>query len=101
SLAGSEHARAALAAYETERLPKTAEIVRNNRSGGPEGVIDEVERRAPAGFAHIDDVLSRAEREAIVRGYAQLAGFAKEQVNRGPRPAPLSEKRRTARRASR
>jgi hypothetical protein len=57
--------------------------VRNNRKGGPEGVIDEVERRAPDGFDHIDDVLTHAEREAIVKGYAQLAGFAKEQVNRG------------------
>jgi len=102
-LAGSEHARVALAAYEAERLPKTAEIVRNNRSGGPEGVIDEVERRAPEGFAHIDDVLSRAEREAIVKGYAQLAGFAKEQVNRGPSPslAPPSKKRRPRPSASR
>ncbi|MBO0742559.1 MAG: flavin-dependent oxidoreductase [Hyphomicrobiaceae bacterium] len=101
SLAGSEHARSALAAYEAERLPKTAEIVRNNRRGGPEGVIDEVERRAPDGFSRIDDVLSRAEREAIVKGYAQLAGFAKEQVNRGPSLAPLSKERRTGRRASR
>jgi hypothetical protein len=79
----SEHARAALAAYERERLPKTAEIVRNNRTGGPEGVIDEVERLAPDGFEDIDDVLSHAEREAIVKGYAQLAGYAREQVNRG------------------
>jgi len=82
-LASSEHARSALAAYEADRLPKTAEIVRNNRKGGPEGVIDEVERRAPDGFEDIDKVLSHAEREAIVKGYAQLAGFAKEQVNRG------------------
>jgi 2-polyprenyl-6-methoxyphenol hydroxylase-like FAD-dependent oxidoreductase len=100
-LAGSDHARVALAAYEAERLPKTAEIVRNNRSGGPEGVIDEVERRAPDGFAHIDDVLNRAEREAIVKGYAQLAGFAKEQVNRSPSAAPLSTQRRTRRKAAR
>ena len=75
----------ALAAYEADRLPKTAEIVRNNRKGGPEGVIDEVERRAPDGFDDIDDVLSHAQREAIVKGYAQLAGFAKEQVNRDAR----------------
>ena len=47
--------------------------MRNNRKGGPEGVIDEVERRAPDGFADIDDVLSHAQREAIVKGYAQLA----------------------------
>jgi 2-polyprenyl-6-methoxyphenol hydroxylase-like FAD-dependent oxidoreductase len=82
ALVSAEHGRAALTAYEAERLPKTAEIVRTNRQGGPEGVIDEVERRAPDGFSDIDQVLSRAEREAIVKGYAQLAGFAKEQVNR-------------------
>ena len=84
-LASCEHPRQALAAYEADRLPKTAEIVRNNRKGGPEGVIDEVERRAPNGFADIDDVLSHAQREAIVKGYAQLAGFAREQVNRASR----------------
>src|SRR4029077_15896722 len=70
-LVSGEHARAALAAYERDRLPKTAEIVRNNRLGGPEGVIDEVERRAPDGFRDIDEVLSHAKRAAIVKGYAQ------------------------------
>src|SRR5262249_29850768 len=83
ALVASEHPRAALVAYEADRLPKTAEIVRNNREGGPEGVIDAVERRAPNGFHEIDDVLSYGEREAIVKGYAQLAGFARDQVNRG------------------
>jgi 2-polyprenyl-6-methoxyphenol hydroxylase-like FAD-dependent oxidoreductase len=82
ALVAAEHPRHALAAYEAARLPVTAEVVRNNRRGGPEGVIDEVERRAPDGFDDIDAVLSRADREAIVKGYAQLAGFATEQVNR-------------------
>ena len=36
----SEHPRQALVAYEQQRLPMTAEIVRSNRRGGPEGVID-------------------------------------------------------------
>ena len=89
-LVSAEHGRAALAAYEAQRLPTTAEIVRNNRRGGPEGVIDEVERRAPDGFSDIEDVLSHAKREAIVKGYAQLAGFAKDQVNRSRR-APSSK----------
>jgi 2-polyprenyl-6-methoxyphenol hydroxylase-like FAD-dependent oxidoreductase len=80
ALAGAEHPMAALHAYEVERLPKTAEIVRSNRKGGPEGVIDAVEERAPDGFDDIEKVLPYAEREAIVRGYAQKAGFAKEQV---------------------
>jgi len=89
-LVACEHPRQALAAYEADRLPKTAEIVRNNRKGGPEGVMDEVERRAPDGFDDVDDVLSYAEREAIVKGYAPLAGFAKEQMNRAGGVSPTS-----------
>ncbi len=50
--------------------------VRSNRRGGPEGVIDAVEQLAPDGFTDIDKVLSYAQREAIVRGYASKAGFA-------------------------
>lgn len=75
-LARSEHPREALYRYELERLPKTAEVVRTNRIGGPERVIDEVEKRSPAGFDDVDKVLSFAEREAIVKGYAKMAGFA-------------------------
>jgi len=72
----------ALWLYEQNRLPATAEIVRMNRRGGPEGVIDAVEARAPDGFSNIDDVLSFEQRKAIVRGYASAAGFAREQVNK-------------------
>jgi 2-polyprenyl-6-methoxyphenol hydroxylase-like FAD-dependent oxidoreductase len=81
-LARAEHPYQALAAYEADRLPKTAEIVALNRKGGPERVIDEVEKLAPAGFTDIDRVLSHDERKAIVRGYAGTAGFALTQVNR-------------------
>ncbi len=81
-LADAEHPAHALWAYEQERLPPTAQIVRMNRSGGPEGVIDAVEARAPDGFSDIDAVLSHEERKGIVRGYAASAGFAREQVNR-------------------
>jgi 2-polyprenyl-6-methoxyphenol hydroxylase-like FAD-dependent oxidoreductase len=72
----------ALAAYDAERRPLTAEIVLNNRKGGPERVIDVLEERAPDGFTDVNAVASHAEREAIVRGYAAMAGFAREQVNR-------------------
>jgi 2-polyprenyl-6-methoxyphenol hydroxylase-like FAD-dependent oxidoreductase len=70
-------AEQALAAYEAERLPKTAEIVRLNRSGGPERVVDVVSARAPNGFDRLEDVISREELAAIAGGYAQTAGFAK------------------------
>ena len=77
-----EHPVHALWVYEQTRLPMTAEIVRMNRRGGPEGVIDAVEARAPDGFSNIDDVLSFEQRKAIVRGYASAAGYAHEQVNK-------------------
>ncbi len=72
----------AFTAYDDERRPATAKIVESNRKGGPEGVIDMIEARAPDGFDDIDRIASHAEREAVVRGYASMAGFAREQVNR-------------------
>ena len=80
-LTGGGRVVAALAAYDAERRPMTADIVLNNRKGGPERVIDVLEERAPDGFTDVDAVASHAEREAIVRGYASMAGFAREQVN--------------------
>jgi 5-methylphenazine-1-carboxylate 1-monooxygenase len=90
-LIDAEHPAHALWLYEQARLPATAEIVRSNRRGGPEGVIDAVEARAPDGFADINEVLTFEQRKAIVGGYAAKAGFAQEQVNRAlpadvPRP---------------
>jgi 2-polyprenyl-6-methoxyphenol hydroxylase-like FAD-dependent oxidoreductase len=86
-LSSADHPVAALWAYEQERLPMTAQIVRMNRKGGPEGVIDVVEELAPNGFNHIDEVLSHDQRMAIVRGYASTAGFSKEQVNKAAKAA--------------
>ncbi len=67
----------ALAAYEADRLPKTREIVRLNRMGGPERVVDVVSALAPDGFARLEDVISREELAVIAGGYATTAGFAK------------------------
>lgn len=81
-LADEASVEAALKTYEAERLPMTASIVNQNRSGGPERVIDLVEERAPDGFASLDAVASPDELEAVVRGYQTMAGFSKEAVNR-------------------
>jgi 2-polyprenyl-6-methoxyphenol hydroxylase-like FAD-dependent oxidoreductase len=72
----------ALRAYQEERLPATSEVVLRNRVGGPESVIDEVERRAPEGFDRLDDVIDAAELDAVLTGYAAASGALREQVNR-------------------
>jgi 5-methylphenazine-1-carboxylate 1-monooxygenase len=80
-LAETKDVVTALKTYEAERLSATAQIVQDNRVGGPERVIDVVEQRAPDGFASLDQVASRAELEAIVKGYSRMAGFDQAQVN--------------------
>lgn len=72
ALLAEHEAPAALAAYEAERLPKTAEIVRSNRRGGPERIVDVVSERAPDGFTRLEDVIAREELAAIAGGYAQI-----------------------------
>lgn len=89
-LRSAEHPCQALWEYERERLPMTAQIAQSNRAGGPEGVIDAVEARAPDGFDNIEAVLTYEQRKAIVRGYAAKAGFAKEQVNKQPLGPPAN-----------
>jgi 2-polyprenyl-6-methoxyphenol hydroxylase-like FAD-dependent oxidoreductase len=80
-LAETREVVTALQLYEAARLSVTAKIVQDNRSGGPERVIDVVEERAPHGFANLDEVASQAELEAIVKGYSKMAGFDQTQVN--------------------
>ncbi|MFN5042362.1 MAG: flavin-dependent oxidoreductase [Bradyrhizobium sp.] len=81
-LARSEHPRQALAAYERQRLPMTADIVASNRRGGPEGVIDAVEQLAPQGFTDVDTILNYEARAGIVRGYPAQARVAPPGVGR-------------------
>ena len=45
-------------------------------------MIDTIEARALGGFADIETVASDAESEAIMRGYAVMAGYARDQVDR-------------------
>lgn len=71
-LAGGGDVVAALEAYDAVRRPATAAIVAANRKGGPEGVIDFVEDRAPAGYNDVHDVATAEELRAIVGDYEKL-----------------------------
>lgn len=70
----------AIRCYEIERVPVTSALVRSNREGGPERVVDVVSERAPNGFDKLEDVISQEELIAISKGYAQMAGFSLKQA---------------------
>lgn len=72
---------AAFAAYEAERLPPTAAIVKANRGNGPEQVMQLAEERAPDGFDDIEDVVPLTERQEIANRYKQVAGFNRDALN--------------------
>jgi hypothetical protein len=59
---------------------------------GPERVIDLVAARAPDGFAHLEEVISRAELEGIAGQYRKVAGFERERpAAPDPQPSSVSE----------
>lgn len=68
---------AGLRAYEADRLPKTAEVVRANRRAGPEQVLDIADARLSSPDDRIEDLISPAEVEAVAARYRQVAGFRK------------------------
>jgi 2-polyprenyl-6-methoxyphenol hydroxylase-like FAD-dependent oxidoreductase len=65
----------AFARYEAERLPRAAAIVHMNRQRGIDQILEIVEQRAPDGFERLDDVLPRAELDAIVDRYRQATSM--------------------------
>ncbi|MBV6303763.1 flavin-dependent oxidoreductase [Candidimonas humi] len=71
----------ALREYEAERIPPTTGIVLRNRLNGPEQVMQLAHQRAPQGFAHVHDVISREELEATAMRYKRLAGFDPERLH--------------------
>ncbi|MBL8689330.1 MAG: flavin-dependent oxidoreductase [Rhodospirillaceae bacterium] len=74
----------ALAAYESERRPKTSGIVLANRRNGPEQVMQIVEERAPGGFSELNAIISHDELAGIASTYKKLAGFDPAILNAEP-----------------
>jgi len=83
-LASQPMVEAAVAGYDARRRPPTAAVVQSNRRAGPHRCQDLVEQRAPDGFAHLADVVSRQELEQIAADYKRVAGFEVESLNSRP-----------------
>jgi 2-polyprenyl-6-methoxyphenol hydroxylase-like FAD-dependent oxidoreductase len=75
---------AGLAAYEELRRPATAAIVRANRAFPSDRVVNLVARRAPRGFAAIEDVLSEAELTEIGAAFRSTTGTDARELNARP-----------------
>jgi 2-polyprenyl-6-methoxyphenol hydroxylase-like FAD-dependent oxidoreductase len=72
---------AALLAYETVRLPFTAEVVRMNRKNPPDAILREAfERTGDKPFDRVEDVISREELVALSEGYKRVAGFDRQSL---------------------
>jgi 2-polyprenyl-6-methoxyphenol hydroxylase-like FAD-dependent oxidoreductase len=75
-LAREEDPGRALKAYESNRLPATAAVVRMNRLSPPDAIIREVhERTGDQPFERIEDVISPAELTNLLERYKRVAGY--------------------------
>ena len=81
---------AALARYEDARRPAMTALLAATRATGPERVMQLARERAPHGFADIDEVIPRAERERIAADYKTAAGFLPEILNERPSLTPAA-----------
>ncbi|RUP37246.1 flavin-dependent oxidoreductase [uncultured Gordonia sp.] len=66
---------AALTEYEQARRPLTTALLAKTRQTGPERIMALARERAPQGFTHVHDVISREELEEIAADYKRAAGF--------------------------
>ncbi len=76
-LARERDARAALKAYEHERLPATARVVRTNREHPPDFInirVEELVGDRP--FEKLEDYISQDELRALSDNYKRIAGFS-------------------------
>jgi 2-polyprenyl-6-methoxyphenol hydroxylase-like FAD-dependent oxidoreductase len=70
---------AALTRYETLRLPPTTQVVLTNRRNPPDAILREIyERTGDRPFISIDDVIPKAELQAMSDRYKTVAGYDKK-----------------------
>ena len=76
---------AALESYDRERVEATGKVVLTNRSTPPDSILRVVfERSGGRPFSRIDDVVPRAELQAISDNYKRVAGYDPAQLKSRP-----------------
>jgi len=82
----------ALTAYDDQLCSKISDVVLRNRSAGPFGLLDLLDKRCGGVFDNIQEVLPDKERYEFMAQYKQAAGFAMEQLNDAPPTIPSGSK---------
>jgi 5-methylphenazine-1-carboxylate 1-monooxygenase len=75
--------RAALKAYEAERLPRANKVVLTNRANPPDFInirVEELVGDRP--FHNLDDFITQDELRALSDGYKKIAGFAADDLRK-------------------
>ena len=68
--------------YEEDRRPKTTAVVYRNRSNPPDAVLREVCLRTnDQPFERLEDVITKAELDALTQGYKETAGYSRQHLN--------------------
>ena len=70
--------------YDAQRRPIMNAVTLRNREFGPAIVMELAEQRAPQGFSHIEEVITRRELEEIAAAYKTQAGFDPAELNQRP-----------------
>jgi 2-polyprenyl-6-methoxyphenol hydroxylase-like FAD-dependent oxidoreductase len=80
-LIASDDPRAALRAYEADRLPATSKVVLTNRATPPDIILKEVfDRTGDKPFERIEDVISTSELSKLSNNYKKIAGYDHDQL---------------------
>lgn len=78
-LANNSDIIAALNIYEADRRPKTTAVVYKNRASPPDAVLREIFLRThDQPFERLEDVITKAELDALTDSYKETAGYSRE-----------------------
>ena len=82
ALVNQSNLQLALETYDRNRVPATAQVVRQNRQKGPDFIMDLMEERFPEGFQ--PSQIPTGELAEIMDKYKRIAGFDRDSLNSKP-----------------
>jgi 2-polyprenyl-6-methoxyphenol hydroxylase-like FAD-dependent oxidoreductase len=79
AIESNQNVKEALIAYDAERVPAAAAVVKQNRQKGPDFIMDLMEDRFPEGFTK--EQIPHQELSDVMAHYKKVAGFDMQTLN--------------------